>query len=378
MIIKPFALERYFAKYEFTAPYLMCCSDCEAFTLNELLKMGEPEGLMMWEKLGLGYTESSGHPLLREEISKLYDNISPQEVLVTAPEEGLFITMQTLLQKGDHVVVTGPGYQSLWEVALSLGCRLSFWMPHWSETLGWRFNVEDLFDLVHKETKLLVINFPHNPTGALLNEADLNRIVALARERHLSIFSDEMYRYLEFDPSLRLPSVAELYEQGIALSGLSKSFALPGLRIGWLISKNKTLLQSCAFYKDYTTICSSAPSEILGVIGLRAKEQIVQRNLFLIAHHLRLLDNFFNCHTDLFVWHRPSASSIAFPKLLIETSVTKYCDDLIEKSGVMLLPAPLFGLDEPYFRIGFGRKNVPEVLRIWEEALFMQKRDNSS
>jgi len=368
MKIQPFALERYFAKYEFSAPYLLCCSDCEALSLLELTSMADVDSLRLWEELGLGYTESKGHPLLREEVARLYHHISPQEVLVTAPEEGIFIAMQNLLQKGDHIVVTAPGYQSLSEVARSIGCDCSFWMPEWDDATGWRFQVEELYTLITKKTKLLVINFPHNPTGAILSESELNRVVEVARERNLTIFSDEMYRYLEHEPALRLPSVAEIYERGIALSGLSKSFALPGLRIGWLISKDQALLQSCATYKDYTTICSSAPSEVLGIMGLRAKEHILQRNHHIISKNLALLDAFFNRHASLFRWHRPSASSIAFPKFLSDTPITRYCDALIEKCGVMLLPAPLFGIDGPWFRIGFGRKNLPEALSKWESA----------
>jgi len=233
--------------------------------------------------------------------------------------------------------------------------------------------VEELYTLITKETKLIVINFPHNPTGAILSESELNRVVEIVRERGIPIFSDEMYRYLEHDASLRLPSVAEIYERGIALSGLSKSFALPGLRIGWLISKDQALLQSCAFYKDYTTICSSAPSEVLGIMGLRAKEQIVRRNLDLISSNLKLLDTFFGYYPHLFSWHRPVASSIAFPKLLSDQPITHYCDNLIQKSGVMLLPAPLFGLEGQWFRIGFGRKNLPDALARWEAEFTMCK-----
>ena len=367
--LKPFALERYFAKYEFTAPYLLCCSDCEALSLSELLSMADDDSLQLWQELGLGYTESMGHPLLREEIAKLYANISPKEVLVTVPEEGIFIAMKTLLKKGDHVVVTAPCYQSLSEVALSMGCKCAYWMPHWEDSTGWKFRVEDLFSLITTDTKLLVINFPHNPTGALLSESELNRVVAVAQERNIPIFSDEMYRYLEHDSALRLPSVAEIYEKGVALSGLSKSFALPGLRIGWLLTQDRALLQSLAFYKDYTTICSSAPSEVLGIIGLRAKEQIVRQNLDIISNNLSLLDAFFGKHRHLFSWHRPKASSIAFPKYLANHPISSYCSKLIDNTGVMLLPAPLFGMDGPWFRIGFGRKNLPQALSRWEETL---------
>ena len=368
-MIKPFELERYFAKYEFTAPWLLCCSDCEALTLSELLSMADEESLHLWNQLWLGYTESHGHPLLREEVCRLYHSLAPDEVLVTVPEEGIYITMQSLLQKGDHIVVTGPGYQSLWDIAHSLGCATSFWMPQWDHVLGWSFQVEELFNLITKKTKLIVINFPHNPTGSVLTEAQLNRVVEVARERNLYLFSDEMYRYLEFDPSLRLPSVAEVYERGIALSGLSKSFALPGLRIGWLTSKDKALLQSCAYYKDYTTICNSAPSEVLAIIGLRAKHQILERNFNTISRNLSLLDAFFIRYNHLFTWHQPTAASIAFPKFLPHYPVADYCDGLIKKCGVMLLPANLFGLDGPFFRIGFGRKNLPEALARWEEEV---------
>ena len=127
MKIKPFKLERYFAKYEFSAPYLLCTSDCEPLTLKELLEFAEETSLMLWNNLWLGYTESQGHPILREEISKLYKNISSEEVLVITPEEGIFIAMNVLLKKGDHLIVTFPGYQSLYETANSIGAEVSKW-----------------------------------------------------------------------------------------------------------------------------------------------------------------------------------------------------------------------------------------------------------
>lgn len=170
MKIQPFKLERYFAEHEFSAPYLMCASDCEALSMDELLGIADEDSLKMWKDLRLGYTESQGSHVLREEISWLYEKIKPEEILILTPEEGIYIAMTTILKKGDHVVATFPGYQSLYEIADSLGCEVSKWMP--KEEKGWAFEIDDLRDLVRDKTKLIVVNFPHNPTGATLTRAD--------------------------------------------------------------------------------------------------------------------------------------------------------------------------------------------------------------
>ena len=129
MKIQPFKLERYFARYEFSAPYLLSSSDCEALTLPELLAMADEQTLGLWNNLKLGYTESQGHHLLREEVARLYQNIQPEELLIITPEEGIFIAMNALLDQGDQVVTTFPGYQSLYEIANAMGCQVSHWLP---------------------------------------------------------------------------------------------------------------------------------------------------------------------------------------------------------------------------------------------------------
>ena len=241
MQITDFKLERYFAAYEFKVRYLLSASDCEALTLAELLAMADPATLDLWRDLSLGYTESQGHPLLREEVARLYSGIAPDETLIAAPEELIFIAMNVLLAPGDHVIATFPGYQSLYEVAGALGAAVTRWALTPSAS-GWQLDLAALERSITPRTRLLVINFPHNPTGHLPTAAELDAIIALARRHNLHIFSDEMYRLLEYDPAERLPSVADLYERGIALSGLSKSFALPGLRIGWLASHDRDFL----------------------------------------------------------------------------------------------------------------------------------------
>lgn len=360
MKIQPFQLERYFAKYEFSVRYLLSSSDCDGLAQNELLQLAGPEARRLWGELALGYTESLGHPLLREEIARLYDTIRPDEVLVLAPEEGIYIALNTILEPGDHVICTFPGYQSLYQVAESLGCEVTRWTPE--EEHGWRFNPDFLEQNLRPETKLLVVNFPHNPTGYLPSREDYERIVEFAKDHRLYLFSDEMYRLLEFNPGDRLPAACDLYENAVSLFGMSKTFGLAGIRIGWLATHNVDLYRHMAAFKDYTTICSSAPSEILAIIGLQNKAAIIQRHLERIDRNLRSLDDFFTRYASRFAWVRPRAGTICFPRLLGELDVPTFCQEVITKGNIMLLPSSVFEYGNRHFRIGFGRKNMPEAL----------------
>jgi aspartate/methionine/tyrosine aminotransferase len=360
MKISEFKLERYLARYEFKAPYLLCCSDCEPLSLSELVSIADSHSLKMWKDLKLGYTESQGHPVLREEVSVLYETITPGDVLILTPEEGIFIVMNNVLNKGDHVITTFPGYQSLYEIANSLGCEVSKWTPE--NRNGWVFDTDKLKTLIKNNTKLIVINFPHNPTGAILQQKGLEEIVAIAGQKNIILFSDEMYRFLEHDSINRTSSACDIYSNAVSLSGMSKSFALAGLRIGWLATKNKKLFRQFALYKDYTTICSSAPAEVLSIMALRAKDQILNRNLEIIKTNLELLDPFFASHKHLFEWYRPKAGPVAFPELKAGKNTAEFCRDLVEKKGVLLLPANQFDVDSNHFRIGFARKSMPEAL----------------
>lgn len=367
MKIKPFQLERYFAQYEFTAKYLLSCSDCEPLQLSEVLEMANSESLKLWNNLKLAYTESSGHPLLKEEIAKLHTSISPDEINVMVPEEAIFVAMNCILKKGDHVVCTFPGYQSLYEIANSLACEVSGWQPNYKR--GCKFDVEELKALIRKDTKLVVINFPHNPTGATISKNELIEIIELCRQNNTLLFSDEMYRFLEYDEKDRLPSACDLYENAISLFGMSKSFALPGLRIGWLSSKNQKLVKEIGDFKDYTTICNNAPSEILSIIALQNKQQILERNLQIISENLKLLDTFFKIHDKLFSWTRPIAGPISFPELNANIPVEEFCKKLVEQEETMLLPATVYGFEGNFFRIGFARTNLNEGLKRLENFI---------
>jgi aspartate/methionine/tyrosine aminotransferase len=219
MHIAPFKLERYFAKYEFQDKYVLSASDCESLSMSELLHLADAEALALWQNLRLGYTESAGHPLLRAEVAGFYGKVKPDNVVIAAPEEAILIAMQTLLKPGDHVVALYPAYQSLYEIAGAIGCEVTPWSFELGAG-GWRLDLDRLASLLRDHTRLLVINFPHNPTGYLPERDAIDAIVDMARQRDMYVLGDEMYRLLEYEPARRLPPMCDLYEKGISLSGL--------------------------------------------------------------------------------------------------------------------------------------------------------------
>jgi aspartate/methionine/tyrosine aminotransferase len=324
----------------------------------------------LWNNLRLGYTESQGHPILRREIANLYKTIWPDDILVLTPEEGIFVAMNTLLKQGDHAIILSPAYQSLLEVAASTGADVTRWMLE-TDGVKWKLDLSFLQRSVRNSTKLIVINFPHNPTGFHPDQKTFAAVLDFAQEKGITVFSDEMYRYAEYKSEDRLPSVADVYERGITLGGLSKSFGLPGLRIGWLATKDKHLMKRFVQLKDYTTICSSAPSEILAIIALRARDRILERTQKIIRQNLAHADRFFAERHSFFDWIRPMASPVAFPRLKYPEAIERFCDKLVESKGVMLVPGSLFDFPGNHFRIGLGKKSFTEALERLEEYIHL-------
>lgn len=366
MNIKEFKLERYFAKHEFKAKYLLSSSDCDGYELKDLLNVASKNELDLWENMKFGYTESEGSPILREAILQYYKIKDIENVVVATPGELNFISMNVLLQPSDHVIAVGPCYQSLSEIVKSISCELSFWKPN---PKNWVFNMEDLKALIKQNTKLLILNFPHNPTGSYLSKSELNEIVDLARANDLYIFSDEMYHKLMVGDQKELPPISDLYEKGISLWGTSKTFGLAGLRTGWLVSQDKKFLKKVVAFKDYLSICNSAPSEILSIIGLNHINHFLQPNIQKIKKNVLLFENFVAQHAIFENFIPPRAGSTSFVKLNIEQSTLDFSNQLVEEKGIMTVPAEMFEHEGKYIRVGFGRKNLSEVLDVFDEFL---------
>ncbi len=371
MKINPFKLERFFGKYEFKAPYMLGSSDCESLLIEEILAF-EPGFEKNFLKTNLGYTECEGLPLLREEIAKLYQNVDSSHIFCFAgAQEAIFIFMNIMLKSRDHIIVQFPAYQSLYEVANSIGCEITKWPM--LEDKNWELNLDFLEKNIKPNTKAIIVNTPNNPTGAHFSKEKWNKLIEITRSHNLILFSDEVYRFLELDPIDNLVAACDLYDNAISLGVMSKSFGLAGLRIGWIATLNDDILKRFKEFKDFTTICNGAPSEILALIALKHKDKILERNLSIVESNLQLLDEFFLKYCNIFQWVRPKAGSIGFVRLIKGENSEEFCIDVVEKCGVLLVPSTLFNYGSSHIRIGFGRKNLPIALK--QLDLFLEKKN---
>jgi aspartate/methionine/tyrosine aminotransferase len=363
--LSPFRIERFYARYEHTTRFMLSSSDCESRTVSEVLDLepGAHERLLgTW----CGYTEPLGDPALREAIAALYEPTSADQIVVTScAEEGIFLAYHALLKPGDHVIVETPCYESALQVARSTGADVSPWPRHYGD--GWAHDAGALAGLIRPETRLLYLNQPHNPTGTLMTRPVFDEVIGLARDHGLVVFSDEVYRELEHDPADRLPAACDVYERAVSLGSISKSYGLPGLRTGWLATRDAGLRDAVATLKDYTTICTSAPSEFLTAVALRHRDVLLDRNLAIVRRNLPQLDGFLARHAGTFEWIRPTASPIGFPRVTGLGDTARFCEQLAA-AGVLLLPGSVY--DEPdHIRMGFGRANLPEALGVLEASL---------
>jgi aspartate/methionine/tyrosine aminotransferase len=359
MRVAPFEIERYYERWEFRAELMLSSSDCESRSVERLLEL-EPDARERLLQLRLGYTEVPGSLELREAIAGAYERVRADDVLsLAAAEEGIFLVYHALLSAGDHAVVEMPCYGSAVELARSTGAEISVWQRQHGD--GWAHDLEALRRLLRADTRLIYINTPHNPTGTQMALEVFQQILEIARDRRIVVFCDEVYRGLEHDPAERLPAVADAEPRAISLGTVSKAHGLPGLRIGWLACRDGGLLRRIRDLKLYTTICSSAPSELLVALAMRHHEGLVEESRRLLLENLPLLDGFLARHDGMVEWVRPSAGPIGFPRVLGDCDVTAWCEATAERAGVLLLPGSVYG--EPgHLRVGFGRADLPKAL----------------
>lgn len=366
MKLKPFRIEEYYGKYEFTAQYMLSSSDAQSRTVDELLAF-EPGAAERLKELWLGYTESPGAPYLRQTVAKMYTQAQADDVLVVAAaEEAIFLAYHALVEPSDHIIVETPCYESALELARSTGAEVSEWVRHYED--GWVNDLAALKNLLRPNTRFIYINTPSNPTGTLMDREIFEQLMRLAEENQIIVFCDEVYRELEHDPGTRLPAATDLYTNAVSLGSMSKTYGLPGLRLGWMVCRNPDLLRKMLDFKYYTSICNSAPSEFLSNLALRYREQLVKRNLGIVRHNLPLLEAFMARHPHLLEWVRPIASPIGFPRLNISGDVLGWCETVVRETSVLVLPGSVY--DQPrHIRLGYGRSNMPEALERLEHWL---------
>lgn len=360
-----FKLETYMSRWEFNSRYHMTASDVETLTLRELLELAEPADRAAWDELRLGYIETFGTPALRQAVAATYDKLSADDILAFAGiEEGIFAAMQALLDRDDHAIVVTPNYQSAETLPLSICATDGVALE---AANSWALDLDLLRSKLRPNTRLIYVNFPHNPTGKVIPQAQFAELIELCRSHGIYLLSDEVYRGLERDLSRQLPQAADLYERGLSINVMSKAYGLPGLRVGWIACRDHNLLTRMERIKHYLSICNAGPSEHLAVIALKARERILKRNRDLLAENLASMNVFFDEFSDLFDWSIPDGGCIAYPRYKGKDGVETFCQRLAEEDGIILLPASIYQSDltatpTDRFRIGFGRSYTAEGL----------------
>ena len=285
-----FKLETYLAKWEFKAKHHMTASDAQSMSMRELLAMATDTEREEFENLWLGYTETFGAPDLLAAIAQHYKNHGPDHVLTFAgASEAIFAANRVLLDADSHAIAITPNYQSHESLPLSI-CETTGVALDYDK--NWILDIDKIESSIRPNTKLLTINFPHNPTGAILSDDCLNRLVELCRMHGIYIFSDEIFNGLGRTGTRHMPYIADVYEKGLSLNVMSKAYGLPGLRIGWIVTEDKDLLARMERVKHYLSICNSGPSERLTKIALNNRERIFNRNCKIIDENLVQLNAF--------------------------------------------------------------------------------------
>jgi len=370
--VADFRLEAFFSRWEFTARFHLTASDAATFSLRELLALASPEDRSDWEEQRFGYIESRGTPKLRAAIASTYDNVTPDDVIAFAgAEEGLYCAMHALLEPGDHAIVLTPNYQSMETVPLSI-CDVSGVSLRAKN--GWELDVDDVRRAIRPNTRMVAVNFPNNPTGAVMENGAFRELVELCDERGIVLFSDEVHRGLEREAKKRLPQAADLSVNAISLNVVSKAYGLPGLRVGWIACRRPAVLERLEQAKFYLSICNAGPSEILARIALKAAGTLLDRNRRLTAENLQKLDVFFARHANRFEWYEPDGSCVAFPRYLGDEGADAFCTRLVEEAGVLLVPGSIFhsklaDVPEDRFRIGYGRDGIDAALSAFDRFL---------
>lgn len=367
MDMRKFLVDAFFTEHESKADYMMGSSDPESLSIKEMMF-----DLSDYADEPLGYVLGNGYLPLREKLSALYETVTSNQIaMMNGGEEAIYVTMRSLLNPKDEIVVQTPSYQSLSVIAKEIGCSVIEYRSDFEQ--NWAFDLETLKTKITPQTRALILNYPHNPTGACLTDSEMASIVALCRDHGLYLIADEVYRFLRMDENCSDASFADLYEEAIALGSFSKIFSAPGLRLGWVTTKNPEILQKIMDYRHFTSTCTNLPCQWIASELLNNRETIIEHNNALIRRNALLLDQFVRQHADLFAYIPPKGATMAYVKLLNGQSSMDFCQEILEHTGVLMVPSTVLEKSDEYIRVGLGRKSFPECIRLVSD--YLMKRD---
>lgn len=347
-----FEMERYMSRYEMTVKYNMSESGVHPMLLRELLDLGEGSLDKMLD-VELNYSHANGNPDLRDNIAAMYQGATRDNVLVTVGGiEANFNTLTTILSPGDEMVIMLPNYMQLWGVAKNQGYRIKTFSL--IQEKGWAPDLDALEHAVSKDTKVIAICNPNNPTGYIMSDAEMDAVVKIAGRVGAWILADEVYAGAEQLTDIQTPSFFGLYEKVIAIGSMSKAYGLPGLRTGWAVGPADMIDQIWARH-EYTTLSTAVLSNTLAALALseQVRPAIIGRTREYIRKGYPILTEWMQSHGDLFSAVQPQAAAIAFIRYKMDINSTEFVMRLLRDKSVLIVPGDHFGMDG-YLRISYG------------------------
>ncbi|WP_303973150.1 aminotransferase [Streptococcus merionis] len=372
MDINAFGVEEWLNIWEKDAIYDIAGSSIASMTLDEILDLNpasreELMEVLLAKKMDYGWIE--GSPEFKEEVAKLYTTVRPSQILQTNGATGAnFLALYSLIEPGDHVISLYPTYQQLYDIPRSFGAEVTLWQTH--EEDNWLPSLDQLRQLIRSNTKMICINNANNPTGAVMDRAFLEELVVFASKVGAYILSDEVYKPLE--NRLDVPAIVDLYDKGISTNSLSKTYSVPGVRVGWVVS-NDDLANRFRKYRDYTMICAGVFDDFITTHVLKHRKTILKRNQEIVNRNLEIVKNWVDKEARVSLIF-PRHVSTSFIKLDVPEETETFCIRLLKEKGVLLVPGNRFDMSG-YARLGYccqtevlekGLEKLSEFLRAYD------------
>ncbi|HFI0166090.1 aminotransferase [Streptococcus suis] len=374
MKLPRFGVEEWLNVHETSAIYDIAGVSISALTLEELFGLSgtNPEDFykkLQGTKLNYGWIE--GSPAFKKSVSQLYTGVKPEQILQTNGATGAnLLVLYSLIEPGDHVISLYPTYQQLYDIPKSLGAEVDLWQIE--EEHGWLPDLEKLRQLIRPNTKMICINNANNPTGAVMDRVYLEELAEIADEVGAYILSDEVYRSFS---GLDVPSIIEVYDKGIAVNSLSKTYSLPGIRVGW-VAANHQVTDILRDYRDYTMICAGVFDDLVAQLALAHYQEILDRNRRILEENLAILDQWIE-EEPLVSYIRPAVVSTSFVKIAVEMPMEDFCLQLLQEYGVLLVPGNRFDRDG-YVRLGFACEQETLIKGLEKLSQFLRRFDKEN
>ena len=375
MKIKPFAVEEWMNAWEVGAKYNIAETCVDSISMNDLFELTGEDKTEFLNRLcarRLSYGDIEGLPEFRKGVCGLYKTLNIENIVPTHGASGAnHHVFYSLISPGDRVVSIMPTYQQLYSIPESYGADVQ--ILHLSKENNYLPDLEELRRLVTPETKMICINNPNNPTGALMSEQMLREIVEIARSADAWILCDEVYRHLSQEDGW-CPSIVDLYEKGISVSSMSKVFSLAGLRLGWIATHDMSVVKSCLSHRDYNLVSCGVFDEMLAAVALKHRDKLLERSRKIVRENLQILDDWVGSEPHV-SYVKPKAGTTALVYYDLDISSYEFCEEMYKKTGAFVTPGDCFEVPHS-MRIGYayGKQDLIDGLKAISEYIAMKTR----